>query len=158
MEDRLLEHETDCPCGSGAHYGHCCAVFHEGKPAPTAETLMRSRYSAYVLGLNEYLQNTWHASTRPNKLILQSDDPIMWTRLEIVRTEKGEPNDKLGIVEFMAHYSVGDKSGYLHETSNFVKEENHWYYFDGEIEYHDDDIQEDFKDFKPIRRRLSVEP
>lgn len=158
MEDRLLEHETDCPCGSGETYGDCCEAFHKGKTVPTAEALMRSRYSAYVLGIADYLYNTWHPTTRPNKLSLKSDDPIIWARLDIVHTEKGATNDKLGIVEFMAHYSVKDKSGCLHETSNFVKEENNWYYFDGAIEYHDDDIQEDFKDFKPVRRRLSVEP
>ena len=158
MEDRLLENEIDCPCGSGKSYGDCCELYHKGQAVPTAEALMRSRYSAYVFGLTDYLHNTWHPTTRPNKISLQSDAPISWTRLDIVHTEKGVSNDKLGIVEFTAHYSVNDKTGYLHETSNFVKEENNWYYFDGVIEYHDDDIQEDFKDFKPIRRRLSVEP
>ena len=60
--------QTPCPCGSGQPYTGCCGRWHGGPQhlqAPTAEALMRSRYSAYVLQLAPYLQDTWHASTRP---------------------------------------------------------------------------------------------
>ena len=60
-----------CPCGHPAAYAACCGRYHAGAlhlSAPTAEALMRSRYSAFVLGLNDYLLATWHASTRPEKL------------------------------------------------------------------------------------------
>jgi SEC-C motif domain protein len=56
-----------CPCGSGKGYAACCGLLHAGAPAADAEALMRSRYSAYVLGLADYLRATWHpAPGRPN--------------------------------------------------------------------------------------------
>ena len=57
--------ETPCPCGGGRTYASCCGAWHAGTPAPSAEALMRSRYSAYVFGLEDYLLATWHRSTRP---------------------------------------------------------------------------------------------
>lgn len=117
---------------------------------------MRARYSAYCRLNSDYLYHTWHPGSRPKAIKLGDDTAVQWVRLDIIRTEQGGANDKLGIVEFKAFYEIDGKTGYLHETSNFVKEDNQWYYFDGEIEYHDDAEQDDFKDFKPVRR-LSVE-
>ena len=57
-----------CPCGSGLATPACCGRWHAGVAAPSAEALMRSRYSAYVLGLEPYLLASWHASTRPASL------------------------------------------------------------------------------------------
>lgn len=158
MLDNLFNtHKKDqCPCGSGKAYTKCCKPCHDGNAAPSAEALMRARYSAYCL-LNEgYLTHTWHPGTRPKHIHIGEDSTVRWTRLDIIRTEQGGPSDKLGIVEFRAHYDVDGRIGHLHEVSNFVKEDNQWYYFDGEIEYHDDNDKDDFKDFKPVRR-LSAE-
>lgn len=145
-----------CPCGSGETYTKCCKPYHDGNPVPSAEALMRARYSAYCFGNENYLSHTWHPGSRPKRIRLGDDNAVQWLRLDIVRSEQGGANDKLGIVEFKAFYDIEGKTGHLHEISNFVKEDNQWYYFDGEIEYHDDDAQDDFKDFKPVRR-LSVE-
>jgi len=119
---------------------------------------MRARYSAYTMSNNQYLQNTWHPGSRPERISLENSNHLQWTKLEILRTEKGGNKDKLGVVEFKAWYRSDDQNGCLHEVSNFVKEENNWLYFDGEIEVQSDDAVDDFKDFQPVRRRLSVEP
>jgi len=117
---------------------------------------MRARYSAYCMLNSEYLNHTWHPGSRPKKVNLSDDSGVQWLKLEIIRKEQGSANDKMGVIEFKAYYTIDDKPGYLHETSNFVKEDNQWFYFDGETEYHNDEDQDDFKDFKPVRR-LSVE-
>lgn len=121
----------NCPCGSGNTYNQCCRQYHDGKAAPTAEALMRSRYSAYVLRNGAYLHRSWHTTTRPNKKGLMQLPPTEWLGLEIVRTEQGGEQDATGLVEFIARYQDGGQTGQLHETSRFVKESGRWYYVDG---------------------------
>jgi len=150
--------ENACPCGSGKSYAKCCETYHHGTPPPTAEALMRARYSAYTMANDQYLRNTWHPGSRPEKISLKNNKNLQWTKLEILRKEKGKGKDKLGVIEFKAWYRSDDQNGYLHEVSNFVKEENTWLYFDGEVTIQSDDVVDDFKDFQPVRRRLSVEP
>jgi len=118
-----------CPCGSGKTYRDCCAPLHRGESlAPSAEALMRSRYSAYVLKLGDYLAATWHCSTRPVPLDI-TGDATPWQRLRIIATEKGGETDSEGVVEFAADYSGGQ----LHERSRFVREQGQWFYVGGEI-------------------------
>lgn len=112
-------------------YTQCCRAFHDGKAAPTAETLMRSRYTAYVLRNSGYLHRSWHASTRPNKKSLMQLPPTEWIGLEILRTEQGGEQDTAGIVEFIARYRDGSGEQALHETSHFMREGGRWYYVDG---------------------------
>jgi SEC-C motif-containing protein len=122
---------TLCPCGSNKKYADCCEPLHAGEPAPTAEALMRSRYSAYVLELTEYLQKSWHASKRPSRIRLFDHQ---WVGLKIVKTEAGQTCDNTGSVEFIAKYKVNGKAHRLQETSRFVKEGGHWFYVDGDIQ------------------------
>jgi SEC-C motif-containing protein len=122
--------KIDCPCGSGALYQDCCEPYHLSLAAPSAEKLMRSRYSAYVLGLEEYLLDTWHPSTRPQYLNL-ANDRTKWLGLEVKRFE---PNDESAIVEFIARYKTNDKAEKLHETSRFKRIAQRWFYVDGEFE------------------------
>ena len=91
---------------------------------------MRSRYSAYVLGLEEYLLDTWHPSTRPQYLNL-ANDRTKWLGLEVKRFE---PNDESTIVEFIARYKTNGKAEKLHETSRFKRIAQRWFYVDGEFE------------------------
>lgn len=91
---------------------------------------MRSRYSAYVLGLEEYLLDTWHPSTRPEYLNL-ANDRTKWLGLEVKRFE---PNDESAIVEFIARYKTNSKAEKLHETSRFKRIAQRWFYVDGEFE------------------------
>ncbi|KRE82108.1 zinc-binding protein [Arthrobacter sp. Soil763] len=121
--------EARCPCLSGEQYGQCCARFHRGDAeAPTAEQLMRSRYSAFVVRDAAYLLRTWHPSTRPAALDL--DPAMQWRRLDIVSTRRGGPLDTEGTVEFKAWFRHGGEAGVHHETSRFVRQDRRWYYLD----------------------------
>ena len=59
---------TACPCQSGLDYAHCCQPLHQGRPAPSPEALMRSRFSAFALGNTDYISRSWHLSQRPTSL------------------------------------------------------------------------------------------
>ncbi|MCD2441896.1 SEC-C domain-containing protein [Agromyces sp. SYSU K20354] len=121
-----------CPCLSGEVFGACCGPFLGGSVhAPTAVQLMRSRYSAFVVGDAGYLLATWHPSTRPTAL--ETDASLHWYRLDIVRTERGGPLDISGVVEFVARYRTEGDRGELHETSRFAREGRRWYYVDGDV-------------------------
>ncbi|MEW2384599.1 YchJ family protein [Micromonospora sp. NPDC047707] len=120
-----------CPCGSGMPYPECCGRLHRGEAdAPTAEALMRSRYSAFAVGDAAYLLRTWHSTTRPARLRLETDE--RWTGLEVVDTELGGLFDTTGTVEFRAHYRERGRPGTLTERSRFVREDGRWVYLDGE--------------------------
>lgn len=115
---------TRCPCGTGQAYALCCGRLHSGQAsAPTAEALMRSRYSAFALGETAYLLASWHPSTRPVTVELGS---MRWLRLEVLSAQGGL-FDTEGVVEFAAHH--GD--GVMRERSRFVREGGRWLYLDG---------------------------
>lgn len=88
---------------------------------------MRSRYCAYVLGLGTYLKSSWHVSTCPADLGL--DTATRWLGLKVLRHE--QPDDAHAMVEFVARYKVNGRAFRLHETSRFVRENGHWFYVDG---------------------------
>ena len=120
-----------CPCGSGQRYAACCGPLHAGEQAAaSAEALMRSRYSAYVLKLADYLLATWHASTRPSELDLAADDS-KWLGLDVKRHEI--LGDDRATVEFVARYRIAGRGHRLHELSRFVREDGRWFYVDGEL-------------------------
>ena len=92
---------------------------------------MRSRYSAYALGLEDYLLATWHASTRPAALDLSVGPQPKWLGLEIkAQSADGDHAS----VEFVARCRVGWRGQRLHEISRFVREEGCWYYVDGTVD------------------------
>lgn len=86
---------------------------------------MRSRYSAYGLGLIDYLMATWHPSTAPGDLALQ---PVKWLGLEVRHAAMA---GDAGVVEFVARCKVGGRAERMEETSRFVREAGRWYYIDG---------------------------
>lgn len=98
---------------------------------------MRSRYSAYVFGQEQYLLSTWHPDTRPSQLNLSQDKAIKWLRLEILNKSNLKLNPKNAIqqatVEFVAFYKIDGKAEKMHENSMFEKLEDNWYYLNGEI-------------------------
>lgn len=119
-----------CPCGSGELLAACCGRFHDGLPAPDAASLMRSRYSAYVLGLEAYLLATWHASTRPATLDLAADAKLKWQGLKVLSmVEKGAAAE----VAFVAHYKFNGRAGRMEEISRFVRENGRWFYVGGDV-------------------------
>ncbi|TAG00346.1 MAG: hypothetical protein EAZ37_17545 [Burkholderiales bacterium] len=133
-------HSKHCPCGGlpkGASYEQCCGRFHSGAhygQAPTPEALMRSRYSAYVLRLRDYLNDTWHSSTRPIEL-MPFDADEKWLGLEIREAPPIKADATEGFVEFIARSKPagGGAAERMHERSRFVKEAGRWLYVDGEF-------------------------
>ncbi|TAJ78854.1 MAG: hypothetical protein EPO42_07135 [Gallionellaceae bacterium] len=120
-----------CPCGSNKPYTDCCARYVDGKETtPTAEALMRSRYTAYTMLREDYLLATWHPSTRPSALGLAENEATKWLDLDVKRHEQ-QGTDR-AIVEFGARYKVHGRAHRLHEVSRFVREEGLWFYVDGE--------------------------
>ncbi|OUS31568.1 hypothetical protein A9Q99_03080 [Gammaproteobacteria bacterium 45_16_T64] len=127
-----------CPCGSSQSYATCCQPYHLGSQvADSAETLMRSRYSAYAKGHINYLLSTRHKSTRHLDSVgslQQSIQRTQWTKLSITHCAQGKAADKNGTVTFEAHYLEQGKHGILTETSRFIREGQQWYYVDGDYD------------------------
>lgn len=124
-----------CPCDTGLPYARCCGPLHAGTPAADAAALMRSRYSAYVLGDAGYLLDSWHASTRPETLSLD-DAPgrrTAWLGLKVESHTVTGPDT--AEVAFTARLRIGGGSAQrMHEHSRFVREDGHWFYLDGEVD------------------------
>ncbi|EKF76053.1 SecC motif-containing protein [Alcanivorax hongdengensis A-11-3] len=116
-----------CPCQSGLPYTQCCQPLHQGTAAASPEALMRSRYSAFVLRLTDYLRESWHPHTRP--ATLQLDGEEQWLGLEILASES---QGDQGRVHFRA--TCRDAAGFsvLEEQSRFEKVDGHWRYRDGD--------------------------
>ena len=114
----------------------CCAMFHDGVPAPTALALMRSRYTAFVRGAIDYLIETHDISTRSSvnrDSIAQWSRDTEWKGLEIVATERGGEDDDEGIVEFIARGVTAGKPFAQRERSRFRRVDGRWYYLDGNV-------------------------
>jgi SEC-C motif-containing protein len=119
-----------CPCSPDRPYADCCCPLHADlRPAASAEALMRSRYSAFVLGRSDYLLDTWHRATRPDALEL--DPAVRWLGLDVRRHAQ---DGDTAIVEFVARCRVGGGAAQrLHEVSRFVREDGRWFYVEGEF-------------------------
>jgi SEC-C motif-containing protein len=120
---------TGCPCGSGRLLQDCCGRYHAGEAAPDAEALMRARYSAYVLGLEEYLRASWHPATCPATLDLHTPPLPQWRGLEVKAHAAQDATH--ATVEFVARYKLTGRAFRLHETSRFEKADGLWRYVDG---------------------------
>ena len=129
---------TSCPCGrvnarqKPLAYADCCGRYldhWDATPAPDAESLMRSRYTAFVAERAEYLQATWHPSTRP--AALEFDAGAKWLGLT-VRSHRTTGADRAEVT-FVARYRVGGRAVRLEETSRFVREGGRWFYVDGDL-------------------------
>ena len=128
--------QTICPCDSGKTYSRCCQPLvgmHEN--AATAEALMRSRYTAFVLLNEKYLRYSWHPDTCPKYIRL--DENTKWLGLKIKKTLAGAKKDDVGEVEFIARNKTINGSGIngkakrIRENSRFTRYENRWVYLDG---------------------------
>jgi SEC-C motif domain protein len=120
-----------CHCGLAVDFVHCCRPYiYSEQIAPTAEALMRSRYSAFVEGHEEYLLASWHPDTRPSRVRL--DPEQRWLGLSIKSTESGGIDDSNGRVEFVARFKINGKGHRLHESSRFEKIAGQWFYLDGD--------------------------
>lgn len=131
-----LNNTTLCFCGSQLPFVECCEPFILEKAfPPTAEKLMRSRYSAFAVADSSYLMSSAHPTLRKQ----QNEEDIKswalenkWQKLEIISTKSGQPDDEKGEVEFKAYYL--DSEGIMqihHERSTFLKEDDLWLYHSG---------------------------
>jgi SEC-C motif-containing protein len=123
-----------CPCGrrrhgKPLHVDACCGPALAGTPATDAESLMRSRYTAFVRGDVAYLLATWHPDRRPP--VLELDAGTKWLGLE-VRDHRATGEDAAQ-VEFVARSRQGGRGHRLHERSRFVRLKGRWYYLDGDM-------------------------
>jgi len=130
----MTSNSNPCPCGRPRPYEACCGLLHRaladsGQGAPDAEALMRSRYSAYVLELQDYLLATWHVSTRPAQLE-GNEHGLKWLGLE-VKPHKVQDADH-ATVEFIARSKLGGRAHRMHEVSRFVRENGFWFYLDAQ--------------------------
>jgi SEC-C motif-containing protein len=122
-----------CPCQSGRPLAACCGPYLENqRPAPTAEALMRARYSAFVLKDEAYLIETWDPAHRPARLDL-GRDRTEWLGLTVLSTELGGEADDEGRVEFAARFRVNGKEEVLRENSRFRRSTAGWIYVSGEL-------------------------
>lgn len=127
-----MDPHSRCPCGTGLTYGDCCGRYHAGEPAPTAETLMRSRFTAFATGDTDYLLRTWDPLTRPETLDI-SESPVRFYRLDILDVSAGGLLDDAGEVEFEAFYK-GQVAGSQRERSRFLRgSDRRWYYSSGDV-------------------------
>ena len=115
-------------------YSDCCAPFDNSLALPpTAQALMRSRFSAYCLQNAEYLLATWDEASRPKQLDFAGDRQ-QWLKLEIIACQQGGANDHEGTVEFNAYFIEADRQFVLHEASRFSKKQDRWFYCDGIVD------------------------
>ena len=125
-----------CPCHSKAGYARCCGPFHDGAPAPTPEALMRSRYSAYALGLIDYLIDTTdpespHAREDRDAWTADLQAFVRATRFVGLEIGGAGEHDDQGWVSFRAVLVQGKRDASFRERSTFVRREGRWYYVAG---------------------------
>ena len=128
---------ASCPCGRvdakkrAVAYADCCGRFVDhfnDVPAPDAEHLMRSRYSAFVLARADYLLATWHPNTRPASL--DFDAGAKWLGLDVRAHQM--TGDHTAEVTFVARYRLPSGAVRMHERSRFVREDGRWLYVNGD--------------------------
>lgn len=130
--------QKQCPCGSGKLFADCCGPVIAGKAAAkTAESLMRARYSAYVMHDIDFIVSSCAHEKGENNIDTEEtrrwSEESEWLGLKIINTEKGGENDTQGIVEFSAAYSRKGLKDVHKEKAEFVKENGRWLYKTGTI-------------------------
>jgi SEC-C motif domain protein len=122
-----------CPCGSQLHFEQCCDVYLQGEKAPSPETLMRSRYTAYAKGNIAYIKRTMRG-----KPLIGFDEQeayawakqVLWVNLTIVNSR--QISDERGYVEFIARFIERGTLNFIEEISEFHRQNGEWFYVDGE--------------------------
>jgi SEC-C motif-containing protein len=138
MEQSNMINQADpCPCTSGQTYADCCSAYIAGaRAAPTAEALMRSRYSAFAVEAIDYLEESLLPGTRGDfdrQSVVDWSRSSKWTGLDILATEAGGPDDREGVVEFAARFQIDGDDRVHQETARFSKKDGRWYYVEGRI-------------------------
>ena len=132
----MSENKDLCPCGNDKNYSDCCEPIIKGtKKAPTAEALMRARYTSYVKHEIDFIINSCEKGEKiaeiDRKATEDWSNKSTWHGLKIIRTEKGTENDDEGIVEFEATYTSDGMRDVHHEIGGFRKVNGEWFYSEG---------------------------
>ncbi|MEI6984765.1 MAG: YchJ family metal-binding protein [Rhodospirillaceae bacterium] len=125
---------TVCACGSGLDFDDCCGPVLAGRPALTAESLMRSRYSAFVLRDLDYIQRSQGREVNQDFNRLEAEralEETEWQRLELLGVVQGGVDDDIGHVEFIIHHTRRGKPLTQHELASFCREDSVWLYYGG---------------------------
>lgn len=129
-----------CPCGSGSALTDCCGpIVANEKQAPTAEALMRARYTAHALGAFDFLETSVHTSKREpldRDKMAQWNEAVTWQGIDVHAVTGGGENDTEGTVSFTARYSVNGMEQELREDAVFTREDGQWRYLDGNVHGH----------------------
>ncbi|HMW92867.1 MAG TPA: YchJ family metal-binding protein [Candidatus Obscuribacter sp.] len=137
--DKKRRYEA-CACASGKLYGRCCAPYHGGQPAPTALTLMRSRFSAYALGLCSYIVSTTHKESPLREANLEAwitsigrfCAATKFDGLKILEEASDAKDAAVAFVTFRAYLRQKENDAGFTERSRFLYEDGKWYYFSGD--------------------------
>jgi len=128
--------DDTCPCGLPTRYSDCCGAIHDGQlAAPTAEALMRARYSAFVRARIGFLHDSLASRLREDfdhegaKAWATSD----WLGLEVLERTGGTEHDDQGEVEFIARFRLKGVEQVHHERARFCREGGAWRYDDGDL-------------------------
>jgi len=126
-----------CLCGSGIDYEDCCGPYVENRTAaPTAEALMRSRFTAFASGRLDYIERTCASEMRETfdrVAVERGAGTVKWLSLQVLGTSRGGPLDETGTVEFSASYLADGMIRIHRENSAFRREDGKWVYVAGEI-------------------------
>ncbi|EGU38113.1 hypothetical protein VII00023_19294 [Vibrio ichthyoenteri ATCC 700023] len=136
---------SHCPCGNPINYEQCCQPVHlDHHQAQTPEQLMRARYSAHVKGLVDFVVATYHPSCEAEAQREAIADSVNshWLSLEVLGSEAGH-NQEEGFVTFQAYFEQEEQEFCLEERSRFVRENDLWYYIDGEYAEQDEEPQDE---------------
>lgn len=129
-----MQNDTCCPCGSTEPYQKCCGLYHETFTAPTAENLMRSRYSAFCLANINYIEKTMcgAAMQKFDKAAAEKwAKAVYWLGLKIIKIGNDSDDEHKGYVEFIASFMEKNHIKHIHECSEFKKINGQWFYVDG---------------------------
>ncbi|WP_339651348.1 YchJ family protein [Halopseudomonas pelagia] len=125
---------SECPCGTGKQYHECCQPLHTDAPALDAEQLMRSRYSAYALGLVDYLVSSTlpaQQSLLDYQAMAQWSSTSTWLGLDVEAAPPVDQHAQRAQVTFAAHWADPDGQRHSHrECSDFVRKQDRWFFID----------------------------
>jgi SEC-C motif-containing protein len=128
---------TDCPCGSKREFGTCCAPYLAGSPAPTAEALMRSRYTAYTLGNFDYIEKTCTGPAAQAFNRAEAERAQLgteWLGLDVRKTRDGRESDTSGTVKFEFRYRRSGREFAQLDISSFRRMDGLWLYYESDIQ------------------------
>lgn len=130
---RMVEAAAPCPCGSGERFDACCGPLIGGAPAATAQALMRSRYTAYVIGALDHVADTHAAEVRDDFNRAEAERLSRSCVFQGIEIRKATENADRGQVDFVLRFNRDGKDMIQVELADFRKENGRWLYAGGKL-------------------------